>query len=387
MPETATPSRSDDLALTEAGSRPHSPRKTRLRAIGVLCWLLAGSIVLPLPLGAAGGYLSYRAGDQDASAVLTYAAIGIPAAAGLMLLSLVALRRTRREQAALAELRQAQADRIAELGATNERLNRTIETLEGDKSAAEAASRAKSRFLANMSHELRTPLNAIIGFSELMRGELLGPLGNPKYRAYAADIHFSGTHLLAVINSILDVVRHEAGKLELQEETLAVEDVVDEALRLVAPQALRGEVEFRWQPPAPALPQLYCDRVRLRQMLLNILSNAVKFTEPGGSVEIKAALEDELRIDVRDTGIGIEPDDIARIMTPFGQVASMYSRTHQGAGLGLTLTKALVEQHGGRIALYSAPGVGTTVRLSFPAERVMRTPEPVDLAIGQGASS
>jgi len=267
-------------------------------------------------------------------------------------------------------------ERTAALSESNEQLRRTIEDVHAARMQAEAASQAKSEFLANMSHELRTPLNAIIGFSDLMRSELLGPIGNETYAGYVADIHFSGRHLLDIINDILDVARHESGKMELNEDDLAVEEIVDEALRLVAPQALRGKVKLIWTPPAPALPQLRCDRVRVRQMLLNILSNAIKFTEPDGSIEIRGeAAGGGLNLLVRDTGIGIEPDDISRIMTPFGQIAPVYTRNHQGMGLGLVLTKALIERHGGRLSLYSAPAVGTTVRLSFPAERVL-LPEP-----------
>ena len=224
-----------------------------------------------------------------------------------------------------------------------------------------------------MSHELRTPLTAIIGFSDLMRSEILGPIGNRAYVDYAADINFSGAHLLEIINDILDVVRHESGKMDLKEEIVDVEAVINEALRLVAPQALQGEVVLAWMAPAPPIPPLFCDRVRVRQMLLNILSNAVKFTGPGGSVEVSAELGEGIELIVKDSGVGVKPEDIARIMTRFGQVASIYSRNHQGAGLGLTLTRALVERHGGRLSLHSAPGVGTTVRLSFPAARVVRS--------------
>jgi signal transduction histidine kinase len=321
-------------------------------------------------------------------AVAGYAAIGIPAALGFVLLSLLALHHTGREQSALAqandamqqradietELHRAQEDRMTELSAANQQLQRTIGALEAAKTEAEAASRAKNDFLTNMSHELRTPLNAIIGFSDLMRGELLGPIGHPSYRGYAADIHFSGTHLLDIINSILDVVRHEAGKMELQEDAVAVENVIAEAMRLVGAQAARGEVHLAWHAPEPPLPALYCDRVRLRQMLLNILSNAVKFTGPGGSVKITAELGDGMELIVKDSGIGIAPQDIGRVLTPFEQVASTYARNHDGTGLGLPLTKALIERHGGRLSLDSAPGLGTAVRLWFPAERVRRAP-------------
>ena len=250
------------------------------------------------------------------------------------------------------------------------RLEVRLAEVEAARRKAEAASRAKSEFLANMSHELRQPLNAVIGFSGLMQAETLGPLGNPTYREYAADISFSGNHLLAIINDILDVVRYEAGRMELKEEAVEVEAVIAEALRLVAPQAAHAKVELRWSPPTPPLPVLRCDPVRLRQMLVNLLSNAVKFTRPGGSVTIVACHDGAMTLAVSDTGIGIRPEDLPRVLTPFGQVASITSRDQQGAGLGLPLTKALVERHGGRLDLDSTPDSGTTVRLEFPPERV-----------------
>ena len=285
-----------------------------------------------------------------------------------------------------ATLDEAVENRTAALSTRNEELAATIKELSAAKFQAEAASKAKSDFLANMSHELRTPLNAIIGFSDLMKSQALGPLGNGTYVEYAADINFSGNHLLEIISDILDVVRHESGKMELREDAVEVEAVISEALRLVAPQAEQGRLELVWQAPEPALPALYCDHVRVRQMLLNILSNAVKFTGPGGLVEITAELKDGLQLVVKDSGVGIGPDDIARIMTPFGQILSVYSRSHQGTGLGLTLTKALVERHGGRLSLTSTVGVGTTVRLSFPAERVVRPSVEPDIAISQAVS-
>jgi signal transduction histidine kinase len=281
-------------------------------------------------------------------------------------------------------LEQKVAEHTAALSTRNDQLRRKVEELETAKMRAEAASKAKSDFLANMSHELRTPLNAIIGFSDLMKSEVLGPIGSDTYRGYVSDIHFSGCHLLEIINDILDVVRHESGKMELKEEAVAVGDVVADALRLIAPQANEAKVSLHWRPAATALPGLYCDRVRVRQMLLNVLSNAVKFTESGGRVEIKTEVTSGLELIVRDTGIGIRPEDMPHILMPFGQVASVYSRNHQGTGLGLSLTKALVERHGGHLSLHSAPGRGTTVRLSFPPDRLVELQVERDRAIGLG---
>ena len=283
-----------------------------------------------------------------------------------------------------ATLEEQVAERTSELSASNQQLRQTIEELERAKLQAEAASKAKSDFLANMSHELRTPLNAIIGFSDLMKSEMLGPIGNDTYRGYISDIHFSGSHLLEVINDILDVVRHESGKMELKEEKIAIGEIIADALRLIAPQARDGQVNLSWRRSSTPLPALFCDRVRVRQMLLNILSNAVKFTEPGGNIEIKTEVTRGLELIVKDNGIGIEPDDLARILMPFGQVASVYTRNHQGTGLGLTLTKSLIERHGGQLSIYSLPGLGTTVRLSFPPERLERCQtDPIAIQIAQ----
>jgi signal transduction histidine kinase len=238
------------------------------------------------------------------------------------------------------------------------------------KGQAEAASRTKSAFLAKMSHELRTPLNAIIGFSEVMQMEMFGGLGNPKYRDYAQDIHASGRHLLDLINNILDHAKIEAGQMELDEADLGVPRVVDECVRVMRGRAAAGQVDLRANID-PALPPLYADELRLRQIILNMLSNAIKFTPPGGEVGVSAALDPDgrLHIVIADTGLGIAPADIPLALAPFGQVNGN-ARTREGTGLGLPLSKELVEMHGGTFSIASAVGTGTTIDIAFPADRV-----------------
>jgi PAS domain S-box-containing protein len=244
---------------------------------------------------------------------------------------------------------------------------------------AELANRAKSEFLATMSHELRTPLNAIIGFSEVMAQELIGPLGNARYRAYSQDIRDSGTHLLDIINDILDVSKAEAGMLELTEEELELGEALAASLRLIRQRAERGGVQLVDGLP-PGLPMLLADPRRLKQILLNLLSNAVKFTPAGGLVSADAWLEADggLAVQVTDTGIGIKPEDLQRVLEPFTQVDSGFNRRHEGTGLGLPLTKALVELHGGTLELARNPQGGTRALVRFPARRV-RPPEPSGL--------
>jgi signal transduction histidine kinase len=239
------------------------------------------------------------------------------------------------------------------------------------KEQADLANRAKSEFLANMSHELRTPLNAIIGFSEIMKDELSGPLNNPYYADYVRDIYASANHLLEVINDILDVSKVEAGRVDLQESSFEVDNAVQSAIRLVIERAEEADVAVSYTPH-PDLPRLYADARRVKQMLLNLLSNAVKFTAAGGRVSVETLLTaDGLSISVADTGIGIAEDKIAMVFTPFAQVDGSLKRKYEGTGLGLSLTKGLVELHGGSITMESAPEKGTTVTLWFPNERVM----------------
>ena len=240
--------------------------------------------------------------------------------------------------------------------------------------AANEASRAKSNFLALMSHELRTPLNAIIGFSEVLGGEMFGSLGNERYREYAHDIHGAGRHLLALINDILDLSKAEAGKFDLHCEEVAPEALIAECLKLMRGRAVNAGLSLSQDRKDP-FPGLVADRLRLKQILLNLLSNAVKFTPPGGTIRVGAEMDKEGRmlISVSDTGIGIAPDMIAVALEPFRQISSPFARNAEGTGLGLSLAKALMESHGGRLELESTLNLGTTARLVFPPARVTRT--------------
>lgn len=241
------------------------------------------------------------------------------------------------------------------------------EKLAVQKDLADRASRAKSEMLANMSHELRTPLNAIIGFSDMIRQEVFGPVGGDKYQDYAQDIFRSGSHLLDLINDILDVSAIEAGKVELKKENIDVADLVDEVLFMVKVRADEGGVVLSADHP-DRFPPLNADRRRMKQTLINLLSNAIKFTPAGGSVTLEVEIEDAQAylFRVRDTGIGMDGEGVAKAMTPFGQVDSGLNRKYEGTGLGLPLTKGLVELHGGEMVIESEPGKGTTVTVLLP---------------------
>ena len=241
------------------------------------------------------------------------------------------------------------------------------------KEEAEAANQAKSGFLATMSHELRTPLNAIIGFSEMMLREVLGAVGNEQYRAYVGDIHASGTHLLQIINDILDLSKAEAGKIDLAEEVFDLRDIMRSVGQLTAGRVHAAELTQDVDLPDD-VPPLCGDERKTKQVLLNLVTNSVKFTPSGGSITVSARWEAGLglAITVADTGIGIAEGDLDRVLKPFEQVDSSFSRQHQGTGLGLPLVKAIMELHGGRIELHSELGVGTEVTVTFPPERVPR---------------
>ena len=248
---------------------------------------------------------------------------------------------------------------------------REVELAEAHDKAMDA-SRAKSEFLANMSHELRTPLNAIIGFAEIIMDEVLGPVGNEKYRDYAKDINDSGQHLLEIINDILDLSKIETGQVALREEEIDVPEVVHGCLKLIGERAKSAGVDLIADFDTETYPVLLADRRMLKQILVNLLSNAVKFTPPGGRVTVSAHCDPAAgyTLTIADTGIGIAPDDIPKALARFEQVDARLDRRFEGTGLGLPLSKALVELHGGSLELESEVCVGTTVTIRFPAARV-----------------
>nr|WP_256437979.1 ATP-binding protein [Rhodomicrobium sp. Az07] len=258
-----------------------------------------------------------------------------------------------------------------ELANERVKLRRTNAELVAAKRRAEQANEAKSAFLANMSHELRTPLNAILGFSEIIRDKMIGT-DIDRYASYAADIHQSGTHLLTIVNDILDVTRIESGKLELHEDKINLDTLIHRSLLAVQGQALAGSVLLA--APARNLGVvIHGDKGKLKQILVNLLSNAIKFTAQGGRIVISAMPEWDggLCIKIRDTGIGMSGDEIRQALELFRQVETGLSRRYEGAGLGLPLAVRLTELHGGTLTIDSTPGEGTEVSIRFPAKRVV----------------
>ncbi len=258
--------------------------------------------------------------------------------------------------------------------------------LRDTKEMAELASRAKSDFLATMSHELRTPLNAIIGFSDILKDSLFGPLSE-RYRSYAKDIHNSGLHLLELINDILDLSKAEAGRIELHLEPIDLRATIERGISMIRHRAEQGGVKLRSDLPAD-LPWLEADQLRLKQILINLLTNAVKFSPPGSTVTASAALEEgRLRVAVTDQGIGMAAEDIPRALEPFVQIDSALARTRQreGTGLGLPLSQRLAHMHGADFVVDSELDRGTTVTLRFPPERTLAAPDwqpPLDRVAG-----
>ena len=259
---------------------------------------------------------------------------------------------------------------IHELETTKAELEKASADLKTALAAADTANKVKSEFLAAMSHELRTPLNAVIGFSEVMVNEVFGPLGNERYHEYAESIRGSGTHLLGLINDVLDMSRLNAGELRLSREQLRVGDLIAEAVGVITLQAEAADVALI-EDVEPWLPAIRVDRRRMRQVLVNLLTNAVKFTPSDGTVRICGHRRgDNVAIEITDTGIGMAAHEIPKALERFSQVDGSLSRKYEGVGLGLPLAKHLTELHGGWLELFSEPGTGTTVTVILPPEPV-----------------
>jgi signal transduction histidine kinase len=255
---------------------------------------------------------------------------------------------------------------------THERERLKSELLEqrSAKNTAEAANRIKSTFLANMSHELRTPLNAILGFSEVLRSEMFGPLGHSRYREYADDVHKSGAHLLDLINDVLDMSKIDAGRMELRESEFPVTELVNEAVMMMRDKA-RDHCRLTVEMEAPAV--IWADKRLIKQVLLNLLSNAIKFTPDGGQVTVRAFEDaDGIALEVADTGIGMDEEELQTAFSPYGQIDSKIARQHQGTGLGLPISRSLAELHGGMLTATSSRGRGTILTLRLPATRIRR---------------
>jgi two-component system cell cycle sensor histidine kinase PleC len=262
--------------------------------------------------------------------------------------------------AALASMVQAVSQREAALTAA-------VADREAARDAALRANEAKSQFLANMSHELRTPLNAVIGFAEMMRAQILGPLGAPRYCEYAEHVVVSGRHLLALVEDMLDLSKVEAGKLSIRRETLALAPLLEASLTMLRPLAEGEQVQLEVAGDFRRWPPIEGDPVKIKQVLVNIIGNAIKFTQAGGRVTITGELrQDALCVRITDTGIGMRAEDIPLVFKPFHRLQEAFDARHQGAGLGLPLAKAVVELHGGSLAIESALGKGTRVTITLP---------------------
>ncbi|NKB51626.1 MAG: PAS domain S-box protein [Rhizobiaceae bacterium] len=267
----------------------------------------------------------------------------------------------RRQMATIVDLRKTQQ----ELERQAQKLVEFADNLNEEKMRADAGNKAKSEFLANISHELRTPLNAIIGFSDIMRSNMFGPLGSNKYDEYADDIHDSGNFLLGVINDVLDMSKIEAGRFQLQPETVHLHELLDETLRIIKVQA--DEAGIKVGQKIPKALELVADRRAVKQILLNLLSNAVKFTPENGKIDVTAkALKHDVNIVIRDNGIGISPEALDRLGQPFEQVQDQFTKDHKGSGLGLAIARSLTALHGGTFKITSEPGKGTTVSVRLP---------------------
>lgn len=247
-------------------------------------------------------------------------------------------------------------------------------SLRNAKEEADIANKAKSTFLANMSHELRTPLNAIIGFSEMMMQKAFGPIGNTKYEEYLTDVHFSATHLLQIINEVLDMSKIEAGRVKLEEDTVSIKVILQGVMRFIQLQTEQKNITFETEI-ANNLPDVKVDVRLMKQVMINILTNAIKYTDENGLIKVRAQLNEarELAITVTDNGVGIPDHKIRDALEPFGQISNhkLYAKTKEGTGLGLPIAKGMMELHGGSLLLSSIEGKGTRVDLILPANRLL----------------
>ncbi|MEL6947222.1 MAG: ATP-binding protein, partial [Pseudomonadota bacterium] len=281
----------------------------------------------------------------------------------------------KRNQRELEKSERRQSQTINDLQETQLQLERQAQqlvefadNLKAQKRKADAGNQAKSEFLANISHELRTPLNAILGFSEVMQERLFGPLGSEKYDEYANDIHHSGTFLLNVINDILDMSKIEAGRFELDPESLNVSELLDDTLRIIHKQAEDANLTVDQSLPDDLVVE--ADRRAIKQILLNVLSNAVKFTPEHGRISVTARRRKErVNIFISDTGRGIEREALSRLGRPFEQVQNQFTKDHKGSGLGLAIARSLTKLHGGCLRIRSVVGEGTLIMVSLPRER------------------
>ena len=322
-------------------------------------------IALIAPDGTPLGALAWPP-DRPGHRILTAALPGVLAVFfALAIAQWLLLRRSDRMQRQIAKV----ADLLAEKNAAQEN---NEHALQAAKEKVEHASRSKSEFLANLSHEMRTPLNAVVGFSEILEAELYGPLGDARYKEYSGHLLRSGRHLLELIDDTLDLSRAEIGALDLNEGVVDIVATAEAAVQMLSRQAEKASIAVTLRADF-ALPRLRGDERRVRQMVLNLLSNAIKFTPAGGRVGVHFGRCDDggLKIVVTDSGIGIAGKDVERALAPFTKLESGRSQSNEGAGIGLSLTRFMIELHGGRLTIESAPEQGTRATLHFPSSRTV----------------
>ena len=353
-----------------------------LRVVDAVTAASAGGGAVPLR-GHAGEILGYLTWQAEQPGFLMLRPLLLPGALAALLGGLLLWLVIGRASKAMHELEISHAvlrEHAEALRLARDRAERHSRTEEDLRRRADAASRSKSEFLALVSHELRTPLNAILGFSETIATQAFGPAATERYREYARDIHESGAHLLSIINDILDLTKIEARRYELHEEQIDLGPLLERCCALLRERASGKGVTLACTRSELSLR---ADARALKQIVINLLTNAIKFTESGGRVDLSAALTAEgVEISVADSGIGMNEEDLARALQPFGQAASALTRSEEGTGLGLNITQALAELHSGRLELRSARGQGTTAIIRLPLKRLASAELP-DRSIAQ----